>query len=383
MSRHRPDKFFIIDSTLREGEQHAGVRISPEQKLKIASALEDFGIEYIEVTSPIVSAGAFRECQMLKKGLSRSKVLAHVRCVTHDIDRAIEAGVDGLNLFMPSSPRLREASGLGSLMEAAERAKNCLAYARSNAPDIEIRISCEDAFRTPTEDIILFIEHVEATGVLNRIGLADTVGIATPFEVYDLVSAVREKTELDIEFHCHDDTGCAVANSLMALEGGCTHLDASVLGLGERNGITPLAGLAARIYTTYPGLLEQYRLDKMLNLHEVASCALGLEIPRDHYVVGSSAFNHKAGVHIGAICSDENSYEAIAPDRFGAKRNIELNTRLVGLRGIMQRAMDLGVSHNLAVARELTQKIKESADNCQFSAADIDDLIIEASGTKL
>jgi homocitrate synthase len=158
-------------------------------------------------------------------------------------------------------------------------------------------------------DLIKVYTAVDKLGV-DRIGLADTVGVATPLQVYKTVSTIRALVSCDIEFHAHDDTGCCIANALLAIQAGVTHIDTCVLGIGERNGITPLGGFLARMYTIDKDRIRaRYNLPLLRDLEDFVCQKAAIEIPFNNYVTGSSAFSHKAGVHSKAVIANPGSYE--------------------------------------------------------------------------
>ncbi len=234
-----PERRFLVDTTLREGEQFATARFSSAQRLAIAEALDAFGIEYIELTSPAASPQSARDLELIARHGLRARILTHVRCHLDDARLAVEHGAQGVNLLYATSHQLRRASHGRSIDQIVEEAAEVIAYLRTH--QVEIRFSCEDTFRTDLPDLIRVYRAVAAMGV-QRVGLADTVGVATPRQVYDLVAQVRAALSCDIEFHGHNDAGCAVANAFCALEAGATHLNVTVLGIGERNGIASLSG---------------------------------------------------------------------------------------------------------------------------------------------
>lgn len=161
----------------------------------------------------------------------------------------------------------------------------------------EIRFSSEDSFRSDLVDLLTVYSAVDKVGV-DRVGIADTVGVATPSEVSGLVRTLRGVVGCDIECHFHNDTGCAIANSLMALESGATHVDTSVLGIGERNGIPSLGGVLARMLTIDRDyVLSKYNLTILKALEDLVATAVKVNIPFNNMVTGFSAFTHKAGIH--------------------------------------------------------------------------------------
>lgn len=240
----------IIDSTLREGEQFAKGNFKTDEKIEIARALDAFGVEFIEVTTPMVSAQTHDDILKLTGLGLKSKFLTHVRCHMDDVQRAVDTGVHGLDLLFGTSSFLREFSHGKNIGQIIDTAEKVIGWIKTHHPEIQIRFSAEDTFRSEESDLMAVYKAVSEMGV-NRVGLADTVGVATPRQVYALVREVRKviHAECGIEFHGHNDTGCAVSNAYEAIEAGATHIDTTILGIGERNGITPLGGLLARMFT--------------------------------------------------------------------------------------------------------------------------------------
>jgi homocitrate synthase len=220
-------------------------------------------------------------------------------------------------------------------------------------------------------------QAVDKMGV-NRVGVADTVGIATPRQCYALAVELRHHISCDIEFHGHNDAGCAIANSYSILEGGATHIDTSVLGIGERNGITPLGGFVARMYADDPAKIKKkYDLPKLKELDELVASLVKIEIPFDEFVTGKFAFHHKAGMHTKAIYVNPNSYEILDPADFGLTRTMNIAHRLTGHNAVGRRAEELGLTFGKDELREITRKIKTLADAGPLSMEQLDSLLRE------
>lgn len=319
--------FALVDSTLREGEQFASARFTTAQRLQIADALDAFGVEYLELTSPVASPQSARDLATIASRGLRARILTHTRCNLDDARRAVESGAQGINLLFASSPQLRAAGHRRSITQIIEEATIVIRELQRHR--VEIRFSCEDAFRTPIADLLQIYTAIDALGI-DRIGLADTVGIATPRQVYKTVAAVRAAVGCDIEFHGHNDSGCAVANAFCALEAGATHLDVTVLGIGERNGIVPLSGMMARLATLDPALVARYDLAQLPALDALVARFVGVPIPFNTPITSPTAFTHKAGMHTSAVLNDPRSYEALDPALFGRQRTIARAHRLVG-----------------------------------------------------
>lgn len=259
-----------------------------------------------------------------KLGL-KSKILTHTRCHMDDARIAVECGCDGIDVVFGTSSYLRKFSHGKDIEQIIEAARETIEFIKSKG--LEVRFSSEDSFRSNLDDLIRIYREVDKLGV-HRVGIADTVGVANPRQVYSVVHAVRQVVSCDMEFHGHNDTGCAIANSFAALEAGCTHIDTSVLGIGERNGITPLGGYAAthsltrvdidrpccrfvaRMYTVNKDLVKKkYKLHMLRDIENYVADKVSVQVPFNNYVTGYCAFTHKAGIHAKAILNNPETYE--------------------------------------------------------------------------
>lgn len=361
--------FRIIDTTLREGEQFAGAHFSSAQKGRIARALDQFGVDYLEVTSPAASRQSLADTRAIVRLGLRARILAHVRCHPDDITAAIRSGVHGVNLFFGTSAYLRQAGHGKSLDQIRDAAR--AAVAQVQAAGLEVRFSCEDSFRSSLDDLLPILRAVDGMGV-QRIGVADTVGVATPRQVYALVSLLRNELQADVEFHGHNDSGCAIANAYAAIEAGAGFIDTTVLGIGERNGITSLEGLVARLAATDPALVARYDLRQLIPLAQLLSEITGVPIPFNHTIAGSHAFSHRAGVHLGAILNDPRSYEALDPEAFGTTRRLDIAHALTGRHAVQHRAREIGVTLSPAQLAQVTAAFKDSAAGREVGMDDLD-----------
>jgi len=365
-------KFHIIDSTLREGEQFAKAHYTTEEKVRIASALDEFGVEYIELTSPAASPQSFEDCKIIAKLGLRTKILTHTRCHMEDARKAVDTGVAGVDILFGTSSYLREFSHGKDIDQIIESAREVIDFIKRSG--CEVRFSSEDTFRSEEGDLLRVYQAVDAMGV-DRVGLADTVGVATPRQLYALVSELRRHIKAGIEFHGHNDSGCAIANSFTALEAGATHIDTSVLGIGERNGITPLGGLIARLYSYNKDLVKKYRLEMLYEMDKMVADIVGIDIPFNNYITGETSFTHKAGMHTKAVMLNPGAYEIIDPQDFGLERTISIAHRLTGKNAIQNRARELGLHFGDTQLREITQEIKRLADTGPLSISQLDELL--------
>lgn len=366
-------EFHIIESTLREGEQFVGANFTPQQKVDIAQALDEFGVEYIELTSPYASPQSFRDCRRIAGLKLGCKVLTHVRCRMDDAKLAMDTGVDGIDILFGTSSLLREFSHGKSIPQIIDAAAEVVSYIKEEG--LEVRFSSEDSFRSEQEDLMAVYRVVDELGV-DRVGIADTVGVATPLQVYHLVRRLHESVKADIEFHGHNDTGCAIANGVSALEAGATHIDTSVLGIGERVGITSLGGFIARMYTLNPDLIRaKYQLAKLRDIEQMVADIVGVGIPFNNYITGATAFTHKAGIHAKALLNNPRTYEILDPQDFGLTRYISITHRLTGWNAVKHRTEQLGLDLTDEQIKEITRHIKALADEKALSLSDVDAIL--------
>ncbi|EXJ94451.1 homocitrate synthase, mitochondrial [Capronia coronata CBS 617.96] len=368
------NRFKIIESTLREGEQFANAFFDTETKIKIARALDDFGVDYIELTSPAASEQSRLDCEKICSLGLRAKILTHVRCHMDDARMACAIpGLSGLDIVIGTSSQLQQHSHGKDMDYIRRSAVEVIEYVKSQG--LEVRFSSEDSFRSNLVDLLTIYSQVDKIGV-NRVGIADTVGCASPRQVYDLVRTLRGVVSCDIECHFHDDTGCATANAFCALEAGATHVDTSVLGIGERNGITPLGGLMARMIVADRDYVKsKYRLEKLKDIENLVASAVEINVPFNNPITGFCAFTHKAGIHAKAILNNPSTYEILNPSDFGLSRYVHFASRLTGWNAIKSRCEQLGLHMTDAEYKQCTAKVKALADIRRLTLDDTDAII--------
>ncbi|KAF9877442.1 homocitrate synthase, variant 1 [Colletotrichum karsti] len=365
-------RFKLIETTLREGEQFANAFFDTETKIKIAKKLDEFGVDYIELTSPVASVQSRKDCETICRLGLKAKILTHVRCHMDDVRVAVETGVDGVNIMMGTSALLRQHSHGKDVATIIKSAIEVIEYVKSKG--LEVRFSTEDSFRSNLVDILSVYRTVDKIGV-NRVGVADTIGCANPRQVYDLIRTLRGVVSCDIETHFHDDTGCATANAYTALEAGATHIDVTVLGIGERNGITPLGGFMARmIVDNRDYVTSRYDLRLIKELEDMVAEAVQINTPFNNPVTGFCAFTHKAGDHAKGILRHPSAYEIIRPEDFGMANYVHFASRLTGWNAVKTRVGQLGLDMEDEQVKVVTAKIKALADVRPLAINDVDSI---------
>lgn len=373
------DRYHIIESTLREGEQFSTATFTTAQKLEIAGLLDAFGVEMIEMTSPCASPQSEADIRAVVGAGLRARILTHIRCHKDDARRALDTGVHGLDIVIGTSAPLMQHSHGKSIREIIDLAAEVVAFVREQVPDIILRFSTEDTFRSRESDLLRVYLAVADLGLVDRLGVADTVGVALPQQVYAMVSQLVRLTGLDVEFHGHNDSGCAIANACAALDAGATHVDTTVLGIGERNGITPLGGLIARLYTLDRSYVAKYNLTLLPRIDRLVADLCRIDIPFSNYITGPSAFIHKAGIHAKAVLADPATYEILQPADFGLTREVAIGHRLTGWNAIRERSRVLGLNLDDATLKAITQDVKRRADVHPLNLDEIDGLLRAAA----
>lgn len=319
----------IIDTTLREGSQtsllhdHYKYYFNQTDKMEIVRALIIYGVKFIELFAPIVSPQerddlaaiqSVRDELITQKGYTF--LLAHVRCHPDDVESAINAGFDGLNFYIGTSSHARDASHGKELAEIIPRARSLIEQVRRDYPHLILRFSGEDAFRTRQEH--LFRVYDEIAPLVHRLGAPDTVGIATPASVVRQVTALRQRyPRVDLEGHFHDDRGFALVNALEAVRAGVRYINTTVLGIGERSGITSMTALLFNLFVDREyDRLEGYNLRGSYPINVLLASKLN-KLVQSKEPVSLTNRTHTAGVHQKAVLNDHSTYEAHPLDQFG------------------------------------------------------------------
>jgi isopropylmalate/homocitrate/citramalate synthase len=349
-------KIKILDSTLREGEQHPGVSFTNKQRIQIAWMLDSFGVDQIEI-SPVVSPdhlGATKT--ILKQGL-KADIVAHVRAIKSDVDIALKTDATWVATYMGISDVHLSAKLKISREEAKTRAIEVAEYIKSHG--LKSRFTMEDASRTESSFLLEMCNEMNKIGI-ERISIPDTVGIMRPNGMYNLVKMVYDtldtsKTSLDV--HCHNDVGLALANALAGCEAGADQIHTTIDGFGERTGIPSLAETSIALTLIYRSD-NNLRLHMLKDLSKTISQYTGLEIPESKPIVGDSAYKHKAGTHLAAILRNPYAYEIIEPRLVGNRRKIVFG-ELAGKNGAAYLLSLLGLETNRREAENLARGLKE------------------------
>lgn len=299
----------VLDTTLREGDQKTGVELSAAQKITVLRMLEDFGVRLVEVGHPGISHAHERVCAEIAAAADRAAVLVHSRADVREVRAAARTGAEWIGIWASVNDVARRTKFVGKSVEyILERVREAVGEAKDAG--LRVRFTVEDASRTPWELLSLATATATDAGA-DRISLADTVGVLSPASCSRLVSRVVGSFDREVEVHLHNDMGLALANALASIAAGATVVDASVLGVGERAGITDLIELCVAL-NRFEGDCR-FDLERIPQLVEKVSSLHRHRPDGLRPVTGLNAFTHSSKYHVDAAQRDPYAYEPYAP----------------------------------------------------------------------
>ena len=378
-----PNRVTIFDTTLRDGEQSPGCSMNLQEKLEMARALRDLGVDVIEAGFPIASPGDFESVQAIAREIQGPTVCGLARCNPTDIDRAAEALKGAtkprIHVFLATSAIHREFKLRMSREEIIQRAVEGVKRARGYVEDVEF--SPEDAARTELDFLAEVVEKAVEAGA-RTLNIPDTVGYAVPSHYADIIrylkKNVRGSENVVYSVHCHNDLGLAVANSLAALLEGARQVECTINGIGERAGNCALEEVVMAIRTRG----DFYKLHTGINtklLHPTSRKLIsvtGMQVQRNKAIVGQNAFAHEAGIHQDGMLKERSTYEIMLPEDVGIPRTELVLGKHSGRHALKQRIQDLGYKVDEVQFQRVFEAFKVLADRKKnIYDADIEALV--------
>ena len=346
-------RLYIIDTTLRDGEQTAGVVFANQEKIRIARFLDEIGVHQIEAGVPVMG-GDEKEAitKICKLGLKAS-IMGWNRPVLKDIEASLECGVDAVAISISTSDihikyKLQTSREwvLEQIVKAVEFAKKHGLYVSANA---------EDASRTEMDFLLQFAKAVREAGA-DRLRYCDTVGILDPFTIYERIKTILERVDIEVEMHTHNDFGMATANALAGVRAGANWIGVTVIGLGERAGNAALEEVVMAL-KHLAGIDLGLKTEIFREVAEYVSHASGRDLPTWKAIVGSNMFAHESGIHADGALKNPKTYEAFHPEEVGLERQIVIGKHS-GTAALKAKFAEYGIHLSEFKAQEMLAKVR-------------------------
>jgi 2-isopropylmalate synthase len=386
------ERVLIFDTTLRDGEQSPGASMTTAEKLELARALADLGVDVLEAGFPIASPGDFeavREIATVVGGGDGPIIAGLARCNDADIDRAGEAVKPAarprIHVFLATSAIHRQFKLKMAKEEIVRRAVAGVQRARRYVADVEF--SPEDAGRTELEFLSEVVEAAIDAGA-TTVNIPDTVGYCIPDEyaaiIRHLRNNVRNIDKAVVSVHCHNDLGLAVANSLAAVREGARQIECTINGIGERAGNCSLEEAVMAIQTRRDrfGLTTGINTHRLYHTSRLVSSITGLHVQRNKAIVGKNAFAHEAGIHQDGMLKDRSTYEIMRPEDIGIPRTELVLGKHSGRHALRERIAALGYEPSEEQLNKIFEEFKRLCDiKKEVFDADLEALVAQGTRT--
>lgn len=358
-------KIKIVDTTLRDGEQTAGVVFANQEKIRIAKYLNELGVDQIEVGIPVMGGDekqAIRE--ICKLGL-KSSIMGWNRAAIPDIQESLDCGVDAVAISISTSDIHIKYKLQTTREDVLERMVKAVEFAHKNG--VYISVNAEDASRSDMDYLIEFARLAKQAGA-DRLRFCDTVGILEPFATFDRVKTLIDATGLDIEMHTHNDFGMATANALAGVRAGAEWVGVTIGGLGERAGNAALEEVVMAL-KHIDGDDLNFKTELFREVAEYVARASGRILHPSKPIVGSNMFAHESGIHGDGVLKNPNTYEVFTPEEVGLQRQIVIGKHS-GTHSITAKFREYGIELSEEEANGLLTRVRAVAVNLKRSLFD-------------
>lgn len=355
----------FVDTTLRDGEQTAGVVFANSEKIMIAEMLSDLGINQLEVGIPTMGGDEKEAIKKIVKKNLKSSIMAWNRAVIGDVEQSIDCGVDAVAISISVSDIHIQNKLKTSREWVLEQMVKTTEYAKKNG--LYVSVNGEDSSRADEDFLIEFINTAKEAGA-DRFRFCDTVGIMDPFTIRKKIERIHNATDFDIEMHTHNDFGMATANAIGGVLGGASYVGVTVNGLGERAGN---AALEEVLMTMIHVLKYDSKIDtrRFKELSEYVSKASGRELPAWKAIVGNNMFRHESGIHADGALKDPKNYEAFDPQEVGLQRQIVIGKHS-GKAAIVNKFREYDIELSDTEASLVLEQVRRVSVNLKRSLFD-------------
>ncbi len=311
-------KIYIVDTTLRDGEQTAGVVFANQEKIRIAKYLDELGVDQIEVGVPVMGGDEKQAIRAICKLGLKASIMGWNRAVVSDIQESIDCGVDAVAISISTSDIHIKYKLQTTPEDVLERMVKAVEFAKKQ--NVYISVNAEDASRSDMNYLIEFARNAKQAGA-DRLRYCDTVGVLEPFATYEKIKTLIDATGIDVEMHTHNDFGMATANALAGVRAGANWVGVTVGGLGERAGNAPLEEVVMALkYIDGDDL--NFKTGMFVEVAKYVARASGRILHPSKPIVGSNMFAHESGIHGDGVLKNPLTYEVFAPEEVGLQRQI-------------------------------------------------------------
>ncbi len=384
-----PDRVLIFDTTLRDGEQSPGCSMTQPEKLRVARALTELGVDVVEAGFPAASRGDWESVSAVAREVQGATICGLARCNREDIELAAKALRDApqhrIHVFLATSAIHRQYKLNMAQEEILRTAVEGVRIARELCDDVEF--SPEDASRTELEFLAQVVEATIEAGA-STVNIPDTVGYTVPDEFAELFRYLRKNVRgidgVRLSVHCHDDLGMAVANSLTAVVAGVRQVECTINGIGERAGNCSLEEVVMALKTraAFFNVSTGIHTNRLYPTSRLVSSITGMPIPRNKAVVGENAFAHEAGIHQHGMLKHHSTYEILRPEDVGLSRSHLILGKHSGRHAFRDRVKELGFELDDAEFNRVFEEFKALADKKkELFDGDIEALVLRAEGS--
>ncbi len=359
---------FISDCTLREGEQQAGVVLSPDDKLRLARGLDEIGIPQLEVGMPAISQEEFENVKAIAKSGLNAKTIALCRITKADIDKALECGTWGVSISIPIGYLQIKHKLKWSEEKLIREVTDVARYAHQKG--FYVVLSPYDTTRADLHFLERFLKTVICEGHVDRVRVVDTVGSALPQAIDYMVKWMLRVTNLPVEVHCHDDFGMATANTLAGIAAGASVASTVLNGMGERSGGAPTEEVALALQLLY-GLDLGLKYEKFYFLAKFLQEVSGVRLAPNKAVVGENAFGQEAGMVVSGWKEMVFTAEPYLPELVGHSHRLILGKKS-GKDSVELKLKELGREVKKGQLEPILQKVKRLAERTKRPVSDED-----------
>jgi 2-isopropylmalate synthase len=388
MSPNR-DRVMIFDTTLRDGEQSPGCSMTQPEKLRVARALADLGVDVIEAGFPAASRGDWESVNAVAREVQGPIICGLARCNRDDIELAAKAVKDAahhrVHVFLATSAIHRQYKLNMAREEIIRTAVEGVKIARGLVEDVEF--SPEDASRTELEFLAQVVEAVIEAGA-TTVNIPDTVGYTVPDEFAELFRYLRKNVRgidnIRLSVHCHNDLGMAVANSLTAVVAGARQIECTINGIGERAGNCSLEEVVMALKTreAFFNLDTRINTTRLYPTSRMLANIVGMPVPRNKAVVGENAFAHESGIHQHGMLKHHSTYEIMRPQDVGLSRSALVLGKHSGRHALRDRIKELGFELDEMEFARVFEEFKALADKKkELFDGDIEALVLQAENS--